>query len=324
MSWILSAEEIHPEDRRRVGGKGFSLAQMMKSGFRIPRTVCVTTDAYQEFVNRTGLRERILLELHRKDFKGMRWEEIWDCATRIRNMFLMKPIPSGLQRDIRNIIDAQFGSTAVAVRSSAPEEDDAKSSFAGLHDSFINLVGADSILKHIRLVWASLWSDAALLYRQEIGLDVEKSSMAVVVQETAAGDRSGVVFTQNPNDDTQGVIESVHGLNQGLVDGSVEPDRWIIDRSSNRIVSHTPALRKYWITPGKNGVRRCELPREKSSYPPLNSQEIIFVFETARLAEKFFRKPQDVEWTYAKDALIVLQSRPITTLRSARPEDKRS
>jgi phosphoenolpyruvate synthase/pyruvate phosphate dikinase len=109
-----------------VGGKGFSLAQLMKSGFKIPRTICVSSDAYQEFVNRTGLRERILLELHRKDFKAMRWEEIWDCATRIRNMFLMKPIPDGFEQDIRKIIDTHFGSTAVAVRSSAPDEDDAK------------------------------------------------------------------------------------------------------------------------------------------------------------------------------------------------------
>jgi pyruvate,water dikinase len=143
---------------------------------------------------RTGLRERILLELHRKDFKEMRWEEIWDCATRIRNMFLTKPLPDDLAQEIRAAIGDRFRDKSVAVRSSAPEEDDAKSSFAGLHESYINVTGVESILKHIRLVWASLWSDAALLYRQEIGLDVEKSSMAVVIQETVVGSRSGVVF----------------------------------------------------------------------------------------------------------------------------------
>ena len=146
----------------------------------------------------------------------MRWEEIWDCATRIRNMFLTKPLPDGLAQEIRNGIGDRFRDRTVAVRSSAPEEDDAQSSFAGLHESYINVAGEASILKHIRLVWSSLWSDAALLYRQEIGLDVEKSSMAVVVQETVAGDRSGVVFTRNPNDESQGVlIESVYGLKPG-------------------------------------------------------------------------------------------------------------
>ena len=253
----------------------------------------------------------------------MRWEEIWDCATRIRNMFLTKPLPDDLAQEIHNGIGDRFRGRTVAVRSSAPEEDDAQSSFAGLHESFINVAGAESILKHIRLVWASLWSDAALLYRQEIGLNVEKSTMAVVIQETVAGDRSGVVFTRNPNDENQGVIESVYGLNQGLVDGTVEPDRWIIDRSRNTIVSHTPPERKYWMIPGPNGVRLAELPAEKSTHPPLNPQDVNFVFKTARKAEEFFKMPQDVEWTYDKDFLVLLQSRPITTLRSDKPKDER-
>ncbi len=323
MNWILSTEEIQSGDRHRVGGKGFALSLLAKNGFKIPMTVCITSDAYQEYVVSTGLRERILLELHRKDFKEMRWEEIWDCATRIRNMFLSKPFPDDLSREIRTAIGDRFRDKSVAVRSSAPEEDDAQSSFAGLHESFINVAGAESILKHIRLVWSSLWSDAALLYRQEIGLDVEKSSMAVVVQETVAGDRSGVTFTQSPNDENQGVIESVYGLNQGLVDGNIEPDRWIMDRSRNTIVNHTPAERKYWMIPGPKGVRLAELPAEKSAHPPLNPEDVNFVFKTARKAEESFKMPQDVEWTYDKNSLVLLQSRPITTLRSDKPKDER-
>jgi phosphoenolpyruvate synthase/pyruvate phosphate dikinase len=132
MNWILSAEKIQSRDRRRVGGKGYALSLLAKRGFRIPRTVCVTSDAYQEYVLRTGLRERILLELHRKDFKEMRWEEIWDCATRIRNMFLSKPFPDDLAQEIRSAIGDRFRDMSVAVRSSAPEEDDTQSSFAGL------------------------------------------------------------------------------------------------------------------------------------------------------------------------------------------------
>ena len=300
MNWILSAEEVTPMDRHRVGGKGYALSQLGKGHFKIPTTVCITSDIYQEYVRRTGLRERILLELHRKDFREMRWEEIWDCATRIRNMFLTKPLPDDLAQAIRNDISERFRGRTVAVRSSAPEEDNAQSSFAGLHESFINVAGVESILKHIRLVWASLWSDAALLYRREIGLDVEKSSMAVVVQETVAGDRSGVVFTRNPNDENQGIIESVYGLNQGLVDGTVEPDRWVMDRSRNTIISHTSPERKHWIIPSQDGVRLAELPGEKSTHPPLNTQEAKIVFKTARKAEKFFKMPQDVEWTYEK------------------------
>jgi rifampicin phosphotransferase len=323
MNWILSAEEIQSGDRNRVGGKGYALSLLAKNGFRIPRTVCVTSDVYHEFVLRTGLRERILLELHRKDFKEMRWEEIWDCATRIRNMFLSKPFPEDIAQEIRFAIGGRFRDKSVAVRSSAPEEDDAQSSFAGLHESYINVTGVESILKHLRLVWASLWSDAALLYRQEIGLDVEKSSMAVVIQETVAGDRSGVVFTKNPNDESQGIIESVYGLNQGLVDGTVEPDRWIMDRARNTIVAHTPPERKHWMIPGPNGVRLAKLPEEKAARPPLNKEDLDDVFKTARQAEDSFKAPQDVEWTYDRYSLVLLQSRPITTLHSDKPEDQR-
>ena len=213
MTWILTTEDIHTGNRQIVGGKGFALSQLVKAGFPVPNTLCITCDAYHDYVNRSGLRERILLEINRKDFKEMRWEEIWDCATRIRNMFLTVGLPSDLTQTIRAKIQAKFRDKPVAVRSSAPDEDTRQSSFAGLHESFINVCGADDIIKYLRLVWASLWSDAALLYRQEIGLDAEKSAMAVVIQESIAGEKSGVVFTRNPNDESQAILESVYGLN---------------------------------------------------------------------------------------------------------------
>jgi len=323
MKWIISAEDIRHEDRQRVGGKGYALTLLAKNGFQIPETVCISSDAYQEYVDRTGLRERIQLELHRKDLKEMRWEEIWDCATRIRNMFLRKQIPGNIAKRLRAVIQSRFKDKSVAVRSSAPEEDTAKASFAGLHESYINISGIDAILEHIRKVWASLWTDAALLYRQEIGLSVEKSTMAVVIQAIVPGDRSGVVFTQNPNDAYQGVIESVYGLNQGLVDGTVEPDRWILDRKTHRIITHTPATRRYWMVPIEQGVQLNPLPESMSQRPPLNAQETQEVFDQALRAEDFFGTPQDVEWTYKDQSLVVLQSRPITTLSTGKTEDNR-
>ena len=158
MSWIISAEHIRPADGPRVGGKGLVLALLAKGGFTVPKTLCVTRETYQEYVSRTGLRERILLELNRKAFQDMRWEEIWDCATRIRNMFLRKPIPDEISNQQKEAIQTTFADKAVVVRSSAPEEDDAASSFAGLHESYVNIQGTDAILEHITKVWASLWS----------------------------------------------------------------------------------------------------------------------------------------------------------------------
>ncbi|MGD8391768.1 MAG: PEP/pyruvate-binding domain-containing protein [Desulfobacterales bacterium] len=324
MTWIISTENIQQEDGQRVGGKGYALALLAKGGFAVPKTLCVTSQTYQEYVRRTGLRERILLELNRKSFKDMRWEEIWDCATRIRNMFLRKPIPADISGQLKQAIHAAFHDKAVVVRSSAPEEDDAVSSFAGLHESYVNIQGTDAILEHISKVWASLWSDAALLYRQEIGLDVTKSAMAVVIQEIIVGDKSGVAFSKNPNDTSQGVIESVYGLNQGLVDGAVEPDRWILDRQKKTIISHTPAERTHWVIAGESGVRLDALPEKLANLPPLNTQEARHVFELALKAENYFKSPQDLEWTIRQKDLVVLQSRPITTLAPQKNGDSRS
>ncbi len=187
---VLSLPDIKPEDRPRVGGKGFALGVMVRAGLRVPPALCIPPEAYLEFVSTTGTRETILLELARKSFEDMRWEEIWDTSLRIRNAFLQSPFPEALRNRLTPPLEAMFSRKPVAVRSSAPGEDSARTSFAGLHESFIHVRGTESILDHIRLVWASLWSDRALLYRKELGLDVEKSTMAVVVQEMISGERS--------------------------------------------------------------------------------------------------------------------------------------
>ena len=324
MKWIFAASEVEAADRRKVGGKGYALARLAGYGFAIPETVCLTVDAYHRFVERTGLRERIMLELNRKDFSEMRWEEIWDCATRIRNMFLRTPMPADVEARLRQEIGVHLKDRPAVVRSSAPEEDDAQASFAGLHESYLNIHGTDAIIAHIRKVWASLWSDAALLYRQEIGLDVEQSAMAVVIQEIIAGERSGVAFSRNPNDAAQAVIESVYGLNQGLVDGLVEPDRWVLDRKRRTIVGHTPALRQNRMVPhvrrGRAGTpaRGDWRPRR-----PSTPMRFLTVFGLAAKAEACFESPQDVEWTFKGDKVFLLQSRPITTLAGGADGDKR-
>ena len=323
MNWILTASEVGPDDHRRIGGKGYALARLFANGFKIPETLCLTVDAYNEFVRRTGLRERVLLELNRKNFTEMRWEEIWDCATRIRNMFLRTPMPAEVEARLRQEIETRFPDTPVVVRSSAPEEDNARASFAGLHESYLNVTGTDAILEHIRKVWASLWSDAALLYRQEIGLDPETSSMAVVIQEIIVGDRSGVAFSRNPNDASQAVVEAVYGLNQGLVDGLVEPDRWILDRKSRTVVTHIPAQRHSRMIPGTDGVVLKPLPQFLADAPPMKMDDVLTVFGLAAKAEKHFNLPQDVEWTFKDGALFVLQSRPITTLAGGDAQDNR-
>ncbi len=179
MNNVLSLEEVRPQNRRFVGGKGFSLAVMAQSGIRVPITLIVTTRAYEHFVSTTGLLGSILMELNRKSFKDLRWEEMWDASLRIRHLFLKTPMPEDLAASLERGLAPHLPERCV-VRSSAPGEDSRQASFAGLHASFVNVVGLKAVLDHIKLVWASLWSDAALLYRQELGLDVRKSAMGVL------------------------------------------------------------------------------------------------------------------------------------------------
>ena len=323
MSLILPFEQIIEKDRPRVGGKAYALSVMAKTGAKVPSGVCIIADAYRRYVRSTGIAEQIRLELSRKRFVDMRWEEVWDAALRIRNKFLTTPLPRRLYGDLSRPLLQRFGDVAVVVRSSAPDEDSARASFAGLHESYVNIRGTEAMIDHVRLVWASLWSDAALLYRRELGLDVSRSSMAVVVQELVRSERSGVAFSRDPNDDTRAVIEAVHGLNQGLVDGTVEPDRWLLERRSGRIISHIPAVRENRVVADEGGVGAGPLPDELRNRPPLDETEILRVYSLLLNAEEFFGSSQDMEWTMKCSELFLLQSRPLTTAANEEKDDKR-
>ena len=311
MRLILSFREIGERDAPLVGGKAAALSRLSKAGVDVPAGVCATVKAYERFVERTGLGERLSLILDRKSFTELRWEEIWDVSLRIRNLFLNTPLPPDVKAALREGLD-QFSGVPAVVRSSSPSEDAAGTSFAGLHESYVNVRGLDSLLDHILLVWASLWSDRALLYRKELGLDVARSAMAVIVQELAAGEKSGVAFSVSPHDPANAAVEAVYGLNQGLVDGTVEPDMWLLERASGKIVDFRAARRSEAIRSVAGGTALAELPESAKKTPPLGVGELARVFETVMKVEALFGGPQDMEWTFKGETLYVLQARPIT------------
>jgi len=256
-AFVLTLDQVDEEQHPLVGGKAFSLAVMHKNSLLVPPAHCITMDAYLHYVASTGLADQIVLDLYRKRFEEMRWEEIWDTALRIPNAFLKTPVPADLQEGLLKKFESRFSAKPVSIRSSAPGEDSSKTSFAGLQESFVNIRGPDAIMEHARPVWASLWSDRAFLYRQEVGLDVKKSAMAVLVQEMILEERSGIIFGRSPTDSSLSVIEAVYGLNQGLVDGTIEPDRWNLDRKTSRVPSHVPVAREKAMRPGRHGLRGC-------------------------------------------------------------------
>ena len=278
---IIPLSELNLSHRQLIGGKGYALGQLISQGYNVPPGFCVITLVYDQFLDQTGLRDLITLELNRKNMGEMRWEEIWDTALRIRNLFLRMPFPANLKKTLKAHCDHYFQTDSVVVRSSAGDEDAAGSSFAGLHESYVNVRGFDAIIKHIQLVWASLWSDRALLYRRELGLEVEHSAMAVVVQQLVQSDVSGIVFSRNPNDPEQTIIEAVYGLNQGLVDGSIEPDRWLLDRSTGNLVNYIPVDRTRYMVCTDDGITLAPLPPDKAKTAPLNAEQVNQLFQLA-------------------------------------------
>ena len=305
MKYVYPLRRIHEEEHLQVGGKFVALARMATNGIRVPDALCIGADAYRAYLAATGLAAHLQMEVYRKNETDMRWEELWDTSLRIRNRFSTTFIPTDLRELLVSEISKTFPDRSVAVRSSALGEDSSGASFAGMHDSFLNIQGVDAVLDAIRLVWASLWSDRALLYRRDLNLDVMESAMPVVVQEMVVGERSGVAFGKNPMDEAQAVIEAVFGLNEGLVDGAVEPHRWILDRSSGRILDYRSAT------------------ETDTGESPLAEADVRRVFDLVRRLESIFGSPQDVEWTIKGDALYALQSRPITTTSANEEKDDR-
>ena len=320
---IIPLSELDKIHRQLIGGKGYALGQLISQGYNVPPGFCVTTLVYDQFLDQTGLRDLITLELNRKNMGEMRWEEIWDTALRIRNLFLRMPLPANLKEVFKAHCDHYFQTASVVVRSSAGDEDTAGSSFAGLHESYVNVQGFDAIIKHIQLVWASLWSDRALLYRRELGLEVEHSAMAVVVQRLVQSDVSGIVFSRNPNDPEQTIIEAVHGLNQGLVDGSIEPDRWLLNRSTGNLIKHIMVDRTRYMVCTDDGITLAPLPHDIAKTAPLNAEQVNQLFQLAHNLEQQFGSPQDIEWTLSNNQLFILQSRPVTAKKANSAEDKR-
>lgn len=320
MRRMQTLDQLSGADLPRFGGKTIALAELSRRGYSLPRSLAIPCDCYRDYLQATGLGGRLTMELGRKEFSRMRWEELWDAALRIRNLFLTTPLPRSLETEISTALDRHFPEQPLVIRSSAPGEDSATCSFAGLHDSFVNIRGRREQLLAIRKVWASLWSDRALLYRQELGLTVADSSMAVLVQELIAGDKSGVAFSVAPDNRRQLTIEAVRGLNQGLVDGSVEADSWHIDRDSLQTVNYRSASSGHKLIPRDGQVQLVPLTLAEQG-PVLNNTELGVVAQQVMALERDFSAPQDCEWTWCDDQLILLQTRPVTTVAA---EDDRT
>ncbi len=304
---IVAIENLNEKYLKTAGEKAVNLQKLGILGYSVPRGAVLLDTAYRCFVTETGLLERISIELARRDMENMRWEELWDASLRIRNLFAKTEFPESLKNKLRDYL-YEYSNIPVAVRSSAPGEDSSGASFAGIHESFLDVLGIDSILDHIRLVWASLWSDKALLYREELGLDVYQSSMSVIIQELVIGDVSGVAFSTNPSGGEEVVIEAVRGLNQSLVDGEVEPERFMLEPDSGAVIGYHSH---------ETSASRLSTLHKNYFQGILGKKDVESIFSAVTRLHKIYSGPVDVEWTIRDGKLFLLQVRPVTTVKES-------
>lgn len=207
----------------------------------VPDGFVVLTRAYHDFVVHNGLYEpvRVLLEDVPTDDPAC----IAEAAHILKNQFIAGNISTQVAEAISRAYD-ELGGELVVVRSSAADEDLPGASFAGQHDSFLNIEGAGKVCDAVRRCWASLWTPRAVSYRKRAGLDKTDIGIAVVVQRMIVADRSGVLFTANPLDHRRDrmLLSASFGLGEAVVGGYVTPDTWVLDEGGRVIEHHLPHL----------------------------------------------------------------------------------
>ncbi len=313
-STTLALDETVPP-LELAGGKGRSLAAMMQGGIRVPTGFVVTTDVYRAVVEVNDLGAEILEIVGRETAQA--------AALKLADRFESLVIPPEIVEQILTTRTRITGDEPVAVRSSATTEDLPGASFAGQHESFLNVATAESLLTAVRACWASLWTARAIAYRSEMSLDHANAAMAVVVQVMFEADVSGVIFTANPTTGRRSemVIEGSYGLGEAIVGGDVTPDVWLVDRDKNTIASATRGSKADMVVTADEGTIQTSVPEDQRERLCLAPETVLALADMATEAERLLGgDPQDVEWVVVGDQCALVQSRPITNLPTT-PED---
>ena len=286
---VVGLHEIGPADLPTVGGKAAGLGALTRiGGVTVPPGLCVTTAAFRQVVAEAvhGLLDR-LAAVGPDDPAAVR-----EVGAELRATVEGLRLPEHVAAAIVDHLDQHEGDPAWAVRSSATAEDLPTASFAGQHDSHLDVRGGDAVLRAVRSCWASLFTDRAISYRTRAGIDHRDVRMAVVLQRMVPARAAGVLFTADPltGDRRVTTIEAVEGLGDALVAGEATPD--VVRVRDGRVVERSVAGREPVLT---------------------DAHVRALVGIGARIAAGL-GAPQDVEWCLAADGVHVVQARPITTL----------
>ena len=231
------------------------------------------------------------------------------------------PLPADLVAEISAAYEALSRSSGVpdvpvAVRSSALDEDGELASFAGQHETELNLVGVDAVLGAVARCWASARNERALAYREQQGLEVGEVRLAVLVQQLVLADTSAVVFSANPitGNRDEVVVTASWGLGESVVSGTVTPDTWVVRKADLAVLEERVGAKERMTVAVPGGTREVAVPRLLRERASLSRAQVAELAELAVGLEEEMDRPVDIETAYAGELLYLLQCRPITTL----------
>jgi pyruvate,water dikinase len=324
--------ELNKNSGPVAGGKGANLGEMFNFKIPVPPGFVVTAQAYDYFIENSGLKDKIQNLLNKINYEDT--QLLNDVTEQIRKSIIESKFPKEMEEEIieayeslgaedlsfvegsaLDILNNAHEPIFVAVRSSATTEDLAEASFAGQQDTFVNIKGNSDLLINIRKCFASLFTSRATYYRNKQGFKNVKTSLAVVVQKMIDSTKSGVIFSKDPTYKNDNVImEAVFGLGEGIVSGTITPDKYVISKDLN-IIDIKIADKKIAITRNSSGETvTVNLREEKSKQQVLTNSEVIKLSTIALELEEHYKKPQDIEFAIENDEIYVVQTRAITTI----------
>ena len=334
MDYALNFEQLDKDSLERVGGKNASLGEMIKAGIRVPPGFAVTTDSYLAFISDSEIKDRIyaiLKDLNPDDVKALN-----ACAAEVQELIKNTPISAEIQSAIADSYSLLCGSCAVemvpvAVRYSATAEDLPTASFAGQQDTYLWIEGAEKVIENVRNCWASLFTPRAIAYRINHKFDHEKVLISVGVQKMVNSKAAGVMFTLNPTtgDISKVVIEGAWGLGETVVSGSVNPDKFVVDKVmlevNERSISTKHIECVYDIE--KGGVMDADVDDEMQCKCCLEHEEVTELVKIAKQIERHYGRAMDIEWAIDKDFsfpenMFIVQARPETVWSQRESESK--
>lgn len=310
-------KDIDKHDLDLVGGKGANLGEMTQAGFPVPNGFAVTVESYDRFLEHNQIKKELNAMLSGLDRNDP--VELQKVAEKLQRKVEKGEIPDDVKKEVIKSykrLSGRFSSALVATRSSATAEDLPGMSFAGQQATFLNIKGERSLLDSVRLCWASLFTARAIFYREENRIKHEKVKISVIVQKMVQSDVSGVMFSIDPvtNEKDRIIIESVWGLGELIVQGSVLPDKYTVQKDTFAILSKEISDQQIQLIKKGQETKEREVPKKIRDKQKINDDEIVKLAKLADKLQKHYYYPQDIEWAKEGKELYIVQTRPVTTI----------